>query len=149
MENPLPYLRGRLNTGMRRYLVDQFGDMSLYDIPVMLLSMLAAGLLAGALGFALPKESRGMALKSGAFIAAMFAFAGVLSRGSLPIAVLIGSAIVLGGVLLRGADESFGVRLHRLLALLVGVACGVKAAAIAAIAAVPLFILLFLASKKG
>ena len=39
---------------MKAYLIDQFGELSLYDIPALLISMIIGAAMVFVLGFALP-----------------------------------------------------------------------------------------------
>ncbi len=134
---------------MKGYLVDQFGELSLYDIPALLISMIAAAAMVFVLGFALTSSGRKEALKTGMVLAALLCFGATLGRNSLPIAVLIAGTFIMAFPLLKIHTGDRELNLFTVVAMVIGVACGVKGTVIAGIALVPLFLLLFLNARKN
>jgi ABC-type transport system involved in multi-copper enzyme maturation permease subunit len=130
---------------MMQTLLDQFGDFSPYDLPSFLYAVLAAALIVWLLGFAvnasLEARERWQAMLLSFIVAAVVA----LVKGSLPLAVISGAALLM----VRNVGGEFkGAPLYPLAAVVIGICCGARAVLIGFLLAVPLFLLLRLNNRK-
>lgn len=117
-------------------IADQLGHFTPYDIGTALISMLAAALLAYAVGL-LAKASAPKDLSSSA---AVMAFAVSLVRASVPLSIaLVAAALLLRGEVRNSERRALSMRFA---ALAIGLGCGSSASIIVAALAVPLGLLL-------
>ena len=130
---------------MKGYLFDQFGDLSFYDIPALGISMIAAVVLVFIMGFSMRKEDRSASLSQAMVLAASLALLATLGRNSLPLAVLCAGLMLFAFPLLRKGERRQD--LFTFTAMVIGLACGMNAVVIAAIA-MPILFLLNLRLRK-
>lgn len=119
-------------------LADQLGHFTLYDIGTGLVSMLAAALLAYAVG--LFAKAHAPSPKELSISAAVVAFAVSLVRASVPLSIALVAVVLLLRGEVREADRK--ALPLRLAALVIGLGCGSSASLIVAALAVPLGLLL-------
>lgn len=128
---------GRMD--IKGMIADQMGAFTTHDIGGALLSVMVAALIAFIAGLLAGDRSgaRGLAV-----LAALVAFAVVLVRGSVPLAIaLVAVALVLAPR--GGREEGFGrSSLLRLMAAVAGLGCGAGGALLAALLVLPVSFLL-------
>jgi hypothetical protein len=119
------------------FLADQFGLLTVYDLPLLLFAMLAAALLSWLAGWLCGAacDARGMAMLAGGVAVAVF-----LVKGSLPLAVALVAVLLLAGR--RQAPQAPAAEAGRIVALVIGFGCGTAAVLPMALAWLPLTALL-------
>ena len=127
-------------------VLDQFGDFGLDDIASMVFSMIAASVIVFLLGFALKKKKR-----SGIFndmtLSALVAAAVRVVMGSLPLAAAFVAIILAARIFVEPKYFSKN-GLFTFIALIIGLICGARAVMVAIVVAIPLFLLLSIASRR-
>lgn len=134
---------------MKEIVVDQFGDLSLFDVPAMIFAMIASAMIVYLLGFSLAHEDRTKVRWRSMFLAALVTAAVTVVKGSLPLAVAFAGILILANGLLADKDQSGLSRSFLLLALVIGLICGARAVMVAVVAAVPIYLLLLLYARKS
>lgn len=125
-------------------IADQFGYFGPADLPGVLLSMVFAGLSGAVIAWAMRMDGAGG--RNALVLAVVLALGAALTKGSLPLSVILGAVVVAGALV--GPVLPQERAWSRLVVMVAGFGCGIGASVIVCVALVPLVPLLRWASSK-